>query len=90
MGTGNLFKADGTLRGSSGGESLPTSGTEALLDEHETAAILGLSVKTLRRWRWAKRGIAWVKLSGGAVRYEPAALRSYIEAARCNPAETPR
>jgi predicted DNA-binding transcriptional regulator AlpA len=52
-----------------------------LVDEHEAAARLGLSVKTLRRWRWAKRGPAWSKI-GAAVRYAPADLAAFIAAGR--------
>ncbi len=55
----------------------------ALVNETEAAAILGLSVKTLRRWRWAGRGIRYIKLGkGGAVRYDPADLVAFIEAGR--------
>ncbi len=55
----------------------------ALINETEAAAILGLSVKTLRRWRWAGRGLRFIKLGkGGAVRYDPADLVAFIEAGR--------
>jgi predicted DNA-binding transcriptional regulator AlpA len=53
-----------------------------LVDEHQTAAILGLSVKTLRRWRWAGREVPFIKL-GGAVRYDLADLQAYIDGHRC-------
>jgi predicted site-specific integrase-resolvase len=53
-----------------------------LVDEHEAAAILGLSVKTLRRWRWAGREVPFIKL-GGAVRYDLADLQACIDAHRC-------
>ena len=53
----------------------------ALVDEHEAARILGLSVKTLRRWRWAGKPPNFVKI-GSAVRYEPAVLRALIDAGR--------
>lgn len=56
-----------------------------LIDEHEAAARLGLTVATLRRWRWAKKGVRWVKL-GTAVRYEPSEIRAFIEAGRATPA----
>jgi hypothetical protein len=39
-----------------------------LLNENEAAGLLGLSVKTLRRWRWARKGLRWTKI-GAAVRY---------------------
>ena len=43
------------------------SSPPALVNEHEAARLLGLSVKTLRRWRWAGRGPNFVKI-GSAVR----------------------
>ena len=56
-----------------------------LVDEHEAAARLGLTVATLRRWRWARRGVPWIKV-GAAVRYTPADLAAFIAAGRCEPA----
>ena len=54
-----------------------------LVNETEATAILGLSVKTLRRWRVVGRGIRYIKLGkGGAVRYDPADLVAFIEAGR--------
>ncbi len=58
-----------------------TTSPPALVNEHEAARVLGLSVKTLRRWRWAGREIRFLKI-GAAVRYDPADLAAYIEAAR--------
>lgn len=52
-----------------------------LLDEHAAALRLGLSVKTLRRWRWAGRGPLFVKL-GAAVRYATADLDAFIDTGR--------
>jgi predicted DNA-binding transcriptional regulator AlpA len=54
---------------------------ERLVNEREAAARLGLSVKTLRRWRWAKRGLPWCKI-GSAVRYAPSDIRAQITAGR--------
>jgi len=48
-----------------------------LVDEHRVASLLGLSVKTLQRWRWAGRELPFVKL-GAAVRYDFADLEAYI------------
>ena len=53
----------------------------ALVKEHEAARILGLSVKTLRRWRWAGKPPRFLKI-GSAVRYDPQVLTEFIEAAR--------
>ena len=52
-----------------------------LINEHEAARLLGLSVKTLRRWRWAGRPPSFFKI-GAAVRYDPAELAAFIEAGR--------
>ena len=52
-----------------------------LVTETQAAEILGLSVKTLRRWRWQRRGITWVKI-GEAVRYSTDDLQAYIESRR--------
>ena len=53
----------------------------ALINETEASRVLGLSVKTLRRWRWAGRGPRFVKI-GAAVKYEPPVLAAYIKARR--------
>jgi predicted site-specific integrase-resolvase len=52
-----------------------------LLNEHAAAERLNLSVKTLRRWRWAGRGPSYIKV-GTAVRYDPADLDTFIAAGR--------
>ena len=67
--------------GGAAGNSFGATPSEGLIDEHEAARILGLSVKTLRRWRWAGRPPGFLKI-GAAVRYDPAELASFIEAAR--------
>ncbi len=53
----------------------------ALVNEAEAAHLLRLSVKTLRRWRWAGKGPRFVKI-GAAVRYDLADLTAFIEAGR--------
>ena len=58
-----------------------TSIASALVNEHEAARILGLSVKTLRRWRWAGNPPPFLKI-GSAVRYDPTELAAFIEAGR--------
>jgi len=50
-----------------------------LVDEHAAARILCLSVKTLRRWRWAGKPPSFHKL-GSAVRYDIEVLRQFIAA----------
>jgi hypothetical protein len=59
----------------------PHSSSPVLLDETNAARILGLSVKTLRRWRWAGKGPAFLKI-GGAVRYDRDDLEGFIASAR--------
>ena len=53
----------------------------SLLNESAAATLLGLSVKTLRRWRWAGKPPRFIKI-GAAVRYDPADLTAFIEAGR--------
>ena len=53
----------------------------ALVNETGAASILGLSVKTLSRWRWAGNPPPFVKI-GAAVRYDRADLEAFIEAGR--------
>ena len=54
---------------------------KTLVNEIVAARILGLSPKTLRRWRWAGTGPSFLKI-GGAVRYDLAVLEAFIEASR--------
>ena len=51
-----------------------------LLTETETANILNMTVATLRRWRWSGDGPRFRKI-GSSVRYHPADLEQFIEAA---------
>jgi hypothetical protein len=64
-----------------GEPSMSIANLPRLIDETEAANILGLSVKTLRRWRWGRNGPAFCKL-GAAVRYNPADLDAFIAAGR--------
>lgn len=57
---------------------------DRLIDEYETAARLGLSVKTLRRWRWARKGLPYVKVGAVAVRYSESDISSFISVGRKN------
>jgi Helix-turn-helix domain len=57
---------------------------ERLIDENQAAAELGLSVKTLRRWRWMMIGPPWHHI-GAAVRYSPADLDAFKAAGRVVP-----
>ncbi len=61
-------------------DSTPES-PQRLLDERKAADRLGLSVKTLRRWRWAGHPPAFIKI-GRAVRYDPEVIEALIAAGR--------
>lgn len=56
-------------------------GIEPLLTEYAAARILGMSAAWLRRCRWAGTGPEYVR-HARAVRYEPAAIRRWIEERR--------
>jgi predicted DNA-binding transcriptional regulator AlpA len=49
-----------------------------LLDEHDVARWLNLSVATIRRWRLRRQGPTYLKL-GAAVRYRQQDLRDYVD-----------
>lgn len=49
----------------------------ALLRESEASTRLGLSVRTLQKWRIEGRGPRFVKL-GNAVRYEPTEIEEFV------------
>ncbi len=66
--------------------AVPTNANERLLNEREAADFLNVSVLTLRRWRWAGKPPAFVKL-GSAVRYAPDDLRAFLAAGRRVPAD---
>ena len=55
----------------------------ALLRETDAAAYIGLSVRTLRRWRFIGKGPTFRKL-GSAVRYAVADLNGFLDASRRN------
>jgi hypothetical protein len=59
-----------------------------LVGETDAAEILCLSVKTLRRWRFAGRGPSFHKI-GACVRYRPADLEAFIEAGRRHSTSAP-
>jgi hypothetical protein len=50
-----------------------------LLNEGETATLLGLSPRSLRKWRWAGKGPRYTKL-GRRVMYNLRDLEAFIEA----------
>jgi len=50
---------------------------QALLNERQVAAITGMSLASVRRWRRLKRGPRYLKI-GGAVRYPPEDLSAWL------------
>jgi excisionase family DNA binding protein len=52
-----------------------------LVTERDAAELLGVSVRTLQKWRLQGNGPRFVKL-GHAVRYDVKDLEAYIERAR--------
>ncbi len=57
-------------------DSLPSRGD--LVDEREAAAILSVSVQTLRNWRWARKGPLFRKVGQRLVRYHRVDLAAFI------------
>lgn len=55
------------------------SSTEKLWRDTEVAQFCGVSVATVRRWRMQRRGPAWIKCGGGAVRYRPENVRTFLD-----------
>ena len=49
---------------------------EPLLNEHEAARLLRISVQTLRNWRFSRTGPKYYKV-GRTVRYDPSDLRAF-------------
>ena len=58
-------------------ESVANTQLEGLLDEHAVAKFYGVSVATIRRWRWLRTGPKFHKL-GSSVRYRLADLEGYL------------
>ena len=52
-----------------------------LLTERQASVRLGLSVRTLQKWRLLGQGPCYLKL-GQAVRYDPDDLETFVQAAR--------
>jgi predicted DNA-binding transcriptional regulator AlpA len=51
---------------------------ENLLNEHDVARIIGLSVASVRRWRLLRQGPTYIKI-GAAVRYKPEAIAAWLD-----------
>jgi predicted DNA-binding transcriptional regulator AlpA len=59
---------------------------EGLLNEHEVAQLLRVSVATIRRRRLIRQPPEWLKI-GASVRYRPEAVDRLIESSTCSPPE---
>jgi len=53
----------------------------SLMRETEAARLLGLSARTLQKWRWNGRGPKFLRLNG-AVRYARSDLENFVASAR--------
>ena len=56
-------------------ESVANAQLEGLLDEHAVAKFFGVSVATVRRWRWLRTGPKFYKI-GASCRYRMADLEA--------------
>lgn len=52
----------------------------SLVREGEVAERLGVSVLTVRKWRFFSRGPRFMRVGGRAVRYDPADIDAWIAA----------
>ena len=57
--------------------------------EREAATMLSVAIQTLRNWRYLRRGPAYCKIGGRAVRYRLCDLRDFIDNSRIDPAGSP-
>lgn len=51
---------------------------DKLLNEHDVARILSVSVSKLRRWRLFGQGPRYIKI-GASVRYRPEDVKAYLD-----------
>jgi hypothetical protein len=50
-----------------------------LLTDVELSALLGVSLQTARTWRWKGEGPRYVRIGARCIRYEPDAIRAFID-----------
>ena len=58
---------------------------QVLLTEQQTADWLGLSIHTLRDWRWRKQGPPWVQISPKCIRYCVEKVQEWLDGQTRNP-----
>jgi predicted DNA-binding transcriptional regulator AlpA len=56
----------------------PLAADDQLLDQETAAALLGVSPRTMERWRAERSGPPFIKLSARAIRYSRRALLLWI------------
>jgi len=61
---------------------------QQLLNTHQAAEFLGVSVAFLERDRWAGARVPYIKVGSRAVRYRKVDLEQYIESCRKGRRET--
>lgn len=57
---------------------MSTTEPTRLINEKQAAEMLGLSTKTMQKWRWLGEGPQWCKV-GRAVKYRITDLEAYIQ-----------
>ena len=62
-------------------ESAANTHLESLLDEYGVAKFYGVSVATIRRWRWLHTGPTFYKI-GALCRYRMTDLEAYLRSTR--------
>ena len=58
------------------------------INENEVSVITGLSVQTLRNWRFQGKGISYIKAGSRAVRYKLDDVLSFMEERKITPRES--
>jgi predicted DNA-binding transcriptional regulator AlpA len=57
--------------------SVASKTLESLLNEHDVARIVGMSLASIRRWRLLRQGPKFLKL-GASVRYKPEDVTAWL------------
>ena len=51
--------------------------SERLVNEYRAAELLGVSVSTLRNWRFSGKGPRYFRVGDRSIRYDPSDLRAF-------------
>jgi hypothetical protein len=60
--------------------SLPAITFDRLLTTRQVAAILNVSIETLKKWRQRRKNLIFLRLSSGSVRYRASTVALFLEA----------